>query len=351
MSMVFTHADQITPAWLTELLRTQGVLTCDEVLAVEGTTKATLLASVGQLAVRYSPNADPDAPTRLFLKTGLRESADEEDFQAEVFFYQQIAPQTPQSLRCYHAAYAAQPARFHLLLESLAETHSTPTWPLPPTHAQAEQAIDYLAQLHAAWWEHPQLGQTIMPRFRETTLDRWLPVWEQQLAHFLDVVGDRITPRRHQLYRWALPRLLEQILARRRHADHYTLAHQDAHPYNVLFPRNPAQHSARLIDWATWDVELGARDLAYFVALHLPAEQRALVEQPLLRRYHAQLQTRGVVSYPWQQLWDDYRLCVVWNMFIPVEQCYWQLPPAVWWWHVERSLVAFDDLKCLELLP
>ena len=109
-------------------------------------------------------------------------------------------------------------------------------------------------------------------------------------------------------------------------------------------------HTARLVDWATWDVEVGARDLAYLVALHCFPEQRAEIEKPLLQRYYDRLLAGGVRDYSWEQLWADYRLFVIWNLFVPIEQFYWNVPASIWWYHAERSVLAFDDLQCADLL-
>jgi thiamine kinase-like enzyme len=43
---------------------------------------------------------------------------------------------------------------------------------------------------------------------------------------------------RKKLYEWALPRLLTRIEQRRQNKQHLTIVHQDAHPYNFLFPKD-----------------------------------------------------------------------------------------------------------------
>jgi thiamine kinase-like enzyme len=306
---------------------------------------------VGRLSISYSSDAPASAPRRLFLKTGTHHLSHSGDWLAEISFYQNLAPATSnQTVLCYAAAYAPNPARFHLLLADHSGTHSHAEWPLPPTQAQLEQAVDCLAAFHAHWWEHPRLGQDVRPRFNQTSLAEWLAVWEQQLARYLDFLGERLAARRRSLYQQALEPLLALILKRRKNTRHYTLAHQDAHPYNFLFPHDSSADTARLIDWSTWDVELGARDLAYLIALHFFPEHRARVERPLLKRYHDALVARGVQNYQWEQLWDDYRLFVIWNMFVPVEQFWWGVPARVWWLHAERAFLAYDDLGCAELL-
>lgn len=349
-SEVFTNIEQITPEWLTNCLRQRGVLPSGQVVTISGLQEETVLSVVGRMDVKYSQDAPSTAPKSLFLKTGVSEDAENEDWIGEVSFYKTIASSIPSvTVPCYDAAYVANPARFHILLDDFTSSHQRIKWPLPATQDQYLQMIDCLSDLHSAWWNHPRLGVDIQTRFTETKLDNWISVWEQQLAHFYDELGDRLLPGRKKLYEMVLHPLLARLLERRKSQTHYTIAHQDAHPYNFLFPNDTLNHTTSLVDWATWDMEVGARDLAYLIALHCFPEQRLSIERPLLQHYHNRLLEKGIADYSWEQLWEDYRLFVAWNLFVPVEQCFWKLPPSIWWLHAERSTLAFDDLQCMEL--
>jgi hypothetical protein len=353
MEQVFTNIDQITPEWLTQCLHAQGALPHGHVLSVNGQSSSTIASIVGGLTVRYSTDAPASAPTRLFFKTGTDDALENDDMEDEVRFYQHLAGEIAEhTVHCYDAGYATDPARFHLLLADLSETHTHAHWPLPPTPAQLEQAIDCLANIHAHWWEHPRFTQDVQRRYNQTnqSLTAWVRVWEQQLTQYLDFLGDRLSAQRRATYEWVLPQVIPLLLQRHQSGHHFTLAHQDAHAYNFLFPHNPDSDRTRLVDWSTWDVGLGGRDLAYLIALFFFPEQRNHMEQPLLRRYHDGLVRRGVRNYDWDCLWYDYRLHVISNLFIPVEQFVFGTPARVWWLHAERSFLAFEDLKCAELL-
>lgn len=351
MTEIFTHPNQISPEWLTGCLRSHGCLSQGHVIALNGTQKESITAFVGQITVEYSADASPDAPRKLFLKTGHSQEPENEDWEGEVFFYNHIARDCRSvTIPCYHAAYAPNPARFHILLEDLTPSHTQVPWPLLPTPEQYSQIIRCLTTLHASWWNDPRLGVKVKPRFTEITFDSWYPAWEEQLKYYFDFLGDRLLPRRKKLYEWALPRLLKRIEQRRQNKQHLTIVHQDAHPYNFLFPKDKTAQTTRLVDWATWEVEFGVRDLAYLIALHSFPEQRASIENPLLQQYHHGLIAGGVSNYSWEQLWEDYRLFAAWNILIPIEQCNWKVPAYVWWFHAERSITAFDSLNCIELL-
>ena len=95
--------------------------------------------------------------------------------------------------------------------------------------------------------------------------------------------------------------------------------HGDVGEQNILVPRQ-GDRPLYLIDrqpfnWSltTW---LGAYDLAYAMVIDWEVETRRRWELPVLRRYHERLLACGVQGYPWERLWDDYRLCVPMGVYV-----------------------------------
>jgi hypothetical protein len=87
------------------------------------------------------------------------------------------------------------------------------------------------------------------------------------------------------------------------------------------------------------------------MALKWYPERRALMEESLLRRYHACLIARGVKDYSWEDCRLDYRYSVISHLFTPVFQ--WaggEIPAIVWWHNLERISEAYKDLNCAELV-
>lgn len=85
-----------------------------------------------------------------------------------------------------------------------------------------------------------------------------------------------------------------------------TIIHGDAHSWNFLFPRS-GSGPAYLIDWQLWHVDVGARDLAFFMALHWYPNRRRELEASLIERYHEALLAYGIANYSLDDLWLDYR--------------------------------------------
>jgi hypothetical protein len=79
-------------------------------------------------------------------------------------------------------------------------------------------------------------------------------------------------------------------------------------------------------------------------------ERRARMEKPLVRRYHRQLTEHGVEGYNWEQCWNDYRLSASRILLYPIWMHGEGRPPAFWWPILERGVLAFQDLACVELL-
>jgi hypothetical protein len=98
----------------------------------------------------------------------------------------------------------------------------------------------------------------------------------------------------------------------------------------------------------TW---LGVYDLAYAMVLDWDIEIRRRLEIPILRSYHSQLIKNGVTDYPWEQLYDDYKLCVAMGVYVATEYFRSGVDSpwvSTWLLMLRRALTACDDLNCKE---
>ena len=354
MNEVLTNAEQVTPTWLTDVLRKSGCLPQGHVTKVrQGKEFQTPVSQVVHLEIDYSPNESIAAPSRLFLKM-TKPNLQEELVgigEKEVTFYRTLAARiNPSSLvRCFDAVYDEQERQFHLLLEDLSETHTQTEWPIPPIRHHCEIAIDSLANIHASWWNHAQISEEIGPLPSPESVQKGFQWMQKTVPDFLDFLGDRISTERRAIYEQvvvAAPELTNHIIAQKGR----TLVHNDSHCWNFLFPHDTDKDTIRIIDWQGWDIGVGTDDLAYMIALHWYPERRGQLEQDLLKRYHSQLLRMVVTSYDWDDCWRDYRLSVVRNISIPMWQWNAKLGPWIWWSHLERAMLAFEDLGCVELL-
>ncbi|HZG43846.1 MAG TPA: hypothetical protein VEY93_12845, partial [Longimicrobium sp.] len=258
---------------------------------------------------------------------------------------------------CYDAAYSTETGTAHVLLEDVSETHTQTNAPLPPTLRDCELAIDCLAQLHAHFWEHPQLGTEIGKLTSEREFESLAQTLRAHLTGFTDFLGDRLPAERIAIYERVLDGPMHPW-RRMLKAEGLTLSHGDAHWWNFLYPRDDtddngdddATHTALIFDWHLWHVDIPLKDLAFMIAFNWYPQRRARLEQKLLRRYHAALVERGVKNFSWTDCWHDYRQAVIRELFVPVWQWSSGMRPAVWWSNLEKIWMAFEDLRCAELL-
>jgi hypothetical protein len=271
--------------------------------------------------------------------------------EREVAFYGTAAAAMPARLvpQCFDAKWEAETKDWHLLLEDLTDTHRIATvWPVPPIEAECRAIVSALARVHAAWWDDPRLGVSVGAWIDAETGRQYLERFTGYFKSFRDRLGDRLSVERWALYERffaAIPRLGVRFRSRR----NVTVIHGDAHVWNFFLPREGSD-TVRLFDWDAWRLGLATNDLAYMMATHWYPERRQRLEQPMLDHYHAALLMGGVTGYDRRALDDDYRLAVVWQMLTPVIQAGVDIPPVIWWSHLERILLAVDDLGCRELL-
>jgi hypothetical protein len=356
MSKLITHVNQVTPAWLTEVLRESGELPQGKVVDVQPKASPKAVSLIVPLQLRYSADAPNSAPSHLILK--VSQPFFKSETPKEVEFYRSIANNVMNLpiIRCYQAVYSPEAGQFHLLLEDLSETHFPhPPSQLPPLQAYSEQIVDALARLHAYWWDDVRPGKLAGQRPTDTTAKRdvatELEQWaEKTLPLFADFLGDRLSEERRTIYESAMRSLPLQLSTRFAAGKGLTLIHGDIHIGNFLYPHDPNHDIVRILDWKSWRIDIGADDLAHMMAIFWFPERRLRLERELLRRYYDRLVEYGVTGYDWPACWYDYRLSVIRYLFYPMWQWSKGAPADIWWNHLERVMLAFQDLRCAELL-
>src|SRR5262249_7242466 len=152
------------------------------------------------------------------------------------------------------------------------------------------------------------------------------------------------------------PQIAARYAARAQNLSGITLIHGDANPGNILTPIT-GDRPIYLVDRQPFDWSLtrwlGVSDLVYAMVVSWETPVRRNLEEPILRRYHAALRARGVTGYSWEQLYADYRFCIVEAIAVAVEWCALEedRKRMRWLWssHLRRALAAFEDLGCAEL--
>jgi len=343
---VITDIRQVTPTWLTEILRANrfsATVTAFDITKSKNTNNSLVyhLRLLGD---------GTDTPSRLFLKIPKADTLWPEH---EIRFYNEIAPLMISKhadlpfVRCLDVAYDLQARRSHFLMEDLSDSHFDIDSGEVPTRQHYEQIIDGFALLHAFWWEHPRLGVDISQRLTSEMINESVQRAQVKLFELQNWGKFNFSDEQYALLANAVSQWPERRKERVINGQGITLVHRDPHPLNFLYPREGGK--TKIIDWQSWRVDTGTDDLAYMMACHWESERRTEMEQDLLKRYYQSLTERGVKNYTWGDCWYDYRASIIRCLFF-LMIAWSPSQSAIWQQRVERGLRAFQDYHCGELL-
>jgi hypothetical protein len=303
--------EQVTPAWLTTVLRQAGTLGGANVVAFDSQGVGTgQMADSFRLSLRYDAD-DRRSPTSLVGKftaaddtsraTGIAMRTSE----VEVRFYQEVAStvgvRTP---HCYHADVDPATAQFVLILEDMA-----PARPGDQVAGcsvdEAALALTELAALHAPRWGDPRLDEMEWLNRRTTESNDFgatlLPVlFDGFAARYGGVLEESVLD--------VGRRLMSGIGAYLHHQPRpWTVQHADYRLDNLLFGTADGGPPLAVVDWQTVTLGPGVADVSYFLGAGPSVDDRRQNEECLVREYHAALVARGVTDYSFDDCFTDYR--------------------------------------------
>lgn len=340
-------AEVFTPERLTYILHRRGHLDTGAIIALTPTQMLeSPTAYVLLLEASYSADASGDVPARLALKY-YKPGCSPELISREIGFYTTLAPSVRRLpvVRCYAAEHDLVTGIAFCLLEDCTVTHRSGTLVASASPAQLRMVTNALARLHAAFWNHSDIVQTLLPDTVASFVDDFT-YHAQRLTELSAVLKDRLPLEWQTMLRTFIDHGEDVLLGRLASRRTLTLVHSDPHFGNVLFPRDEHTDQPLLIDFAFVRAWWGARDVAFMLTFASDPAQRRAVEPGLIQHYHAQLLQYGVRDYSWDECWHDYRLGVITNLRTPLGN---RKQPYVWY-RLERAIQAYRDLACEELL-
>jgi hypothetical protein len=319
-------AADITAGWLTHALRAGGAIAAGVTVTKLDTEPVGvgigLVGALARLTPTYAGGGGPATVVAKFV------AADEGNrfvanvlgmYRKEVGFYRTLSAKArlPHSA-CFYADHDDSTDEFVLLLEDLAGGRVVDQID-GCGRADAEAAIDALADFHAGFWNDTALAETgwlgalCDAPFPDAIAMSYEPAWGvvqelfgEDLTPEVKAFGDQYTER------------LPSIVARLSEGP-VTLSHGDFRLDNIFFAADGDQGvPLRVCDWQLVDRSRGARDLAYFLSQSLVPDLRLEMEKGLVQRYVDGLAAKGVEDYPLDLAWDDYRLATAFAFAYPV---------------------------------
>lgn len=306
--------DQVSIAWLNQVLDTAGVLGSNRVTNVQAgaATTAGRASSVHVLTLDYE-HPGGEVPRRIVVKFPAENplfrnaAAARRSYQREVDFYRHFAQEAGIPVpRCYAAEHDPQSDSFVLLLEHV--DGAARKGVTESTIAEVDAAVKHLAAFHSRWWDRPQALKGILleygPQSQDEHVRGVLRALDRLPAEARDQVGANVLS---LLERWL--RSADRI------ADHclrgpLTMCHGSFHYEQLLHPPT-AGGAPHVVDWQSVCIDCGPSDLARLLVTSLSPELRRRHETRLVDRYQAHLHDAGIRGYETDRLWNHYRLGVV----------------------------------------
>jgi len=311
---------EISPAWLTQTLRSGGWLTQASITAIAAQAlgqEIGFLDGLARLRLTYDHD-ESGAPASVVVKVPSGEAVYRQigeryhAYEREVRFYGDVAPHAPIRLpRCFYRGMDPGADAYLLVLEDLgALTAGNQVNGLTP--AQAQAAVETIGRFHACWWETPALKALDWMPTRNLQPSRYGQCWPR----FRQVIGPRL-PAAALALGEKVGIHLERLLGALEQGPH-TIVHSDCREDNLLFDDWSRRDPVVILDWQLAIRSRGALDVARLLCGSMASTDRAACEMDVLRCWHETLEAGEVKGYSWSQALLDYRRGALLCLYFPV---------------------------------
>lgn len=355
---------ELTAEWMTEALRSFGVIKDATVTAIKPTVIGEGSGFIGQLAqvaLTYDKH-EPGAPASLIAKfpgaseTGRYIGNLFDFYHREIRFYDEIAEEVElRTPKRYYSAANRDTQEYVILLEDLAPCvvgdHAAGC-----TLAEADLAVRNIAKFHAAWWEHPRLEEIAgwMPTVDGLVHQSAQQSYQEAWGPFIENFGDRLSPEMKKVAEQIGQNVikLQSSISDRPH----TIVHADYRTDNLFFKGPEGGAEFAVIDWQISCRGRGVFDVAYLLCGGLDADVRKANEERLLHLYHDTLVANGVTGYSFEQCWREYRRMALYVLVYVVISLGTldfanERGLALFDAWLRRSIAAIDELNAAEEMP
>ena len=313
--------DDITAEWIAQALRAGGAVDPPPIVGLRrqviGNEKGFLSQTL-RIELDYASPAAAGTPTSMVAKIEPERGAfrdaerGSKAFDREIRFYREVAGRVPMRVPRIYYAEVSDDGKVLLMedlcsYEAVDQLHGL-------RHAQVIATAQQAAKLHATFWNDPSLaGFEWLPLhdhfFEDGFAEHWpafAASYELRIGREAVALGERVA----RNLRW-----LEQRIADRP----VTLVHGDLRADNLLFGCDPAHDEVVVLDWQLTTRSLGAIDLARLLGGSEPAAERRGHQLEVFAAWHEGLLAAGLTDYKIADALADFRLGVLYCLFIPVK--------------------------------
>lgn len=351
---IFSIAD-INLEWLQEVLNRNFGENSAEIEDLQITEFESSNSNTAIIKIKYKDNPSNNYPTSFFIKFCRQD--DRFIVDSEYLYYTEDYKglENAPLPKCLDAEFSKEKNSYHILLEDLSQTHYS-NKDIPPTRQHTFNVTKELAKLHACRWTNKSTSlqneikiSEQINKYIEHISNGLLPIIKSVKSEFTQESIDRI----ERIFQFHPQKMKE----RAKNTTGMTLIHGDPNPSNILSPNNP-NGKTYIIDRQPfkWSLThwLGVYDIAYMIVPFWAVNDRRSLEKDMIQHYHQSLVKFGVKDYSFENCLEDYKLCVAHGIYTAIE---WgtnekDIVNMKWLWQkqLKRSLTAFTDWKCDELL-
>ena len=340
-----SQLDKVTPAWLTQVLRSRGTLQQARVVSVHIEPIGTYSSELWRLQLVYD-HAERDAPATLILKQPKSNAHERpgEGFANEIRFYRDVAHQVPvRTPRFHYGNVNEMSGEAMLILEDVGGLVPI-DWERGVTAHHAQLALEALAWLHATWWDKVD-GLNGLPHLADAAYRALIAKaydlgWRASRDYFKAAYGGPFLAIGD-----ALVGCVEATLAPM--GTPATLLHGDAHFENIVIAKQRDSEHILFIDWAAARRGLASFDVAVFAIQSFPTPDRRRMEEALVAAHVTAVRAAGLRE--WFDPWLDYRRGVL-NWVVHMIQNATLRPGDAPWVVVKRYVAAAVDLRVGDLV-
>ena len=309
--------EDITAEWLTEALRSGGVIGDQTVSTFQleplGADRS-LTSSLARITVGYDRHAD-GLPDAMFVKFASRNpenrkyAADHSYFRREIELYKNLGGSVPLNMPRMYFGLASEDSDVALIV--LEEINGISKGSLPPeerplTAGEAKLALKEIAKMHAKWWE----DQTLHEHKWLNTIDgsdRMLlyQSYEKAWARIKDVLEPTLSPDAARICN-GLSDYLPTLISKLKRIP-TTLCHGDFHSGNLLWDKTGEPDAVWIIDWQITSIGPAILDVSFLMCFGVSQSDLPFVRNEYLLEYHNSLVRHGVTNYGYEKLLSDYR--------------------------------------------
>jgi len=305
--------DDITSSWLQAALR-PGIdeVEVGEVHVNRITADVGLVGQVYRITPRYD-RAPDDAPTSLILKIPTDDpmifgfASGMGMYERECRFYAHIAPDIAIPVpRVLFNVCRPDDGAYCLLMEEI-PIGATVRQTDGATPEQAREVIAAIADVHAAWFDHPSLEQwSWLPTPGSPANKSVSPRFEGAWPTFQDQFAAGVPSEAVAWVETFAPKMDAWLDSH--DEDTHTVVHGDFRLDNMLWDTDGR---FVLLDWQVVQAGTGMYDVAYFLATNMDIEARRATEHELLDLWRTVLTTAGVEIGSREDVWRQYQEVVL----------------------------------------